>query len=57
MIPNGAREDDKKPIQRTKKKTLDRVSVFMDAEAAALLRVLYAEKNKDAQRQPAKISR
>lgn len=56
MIPDGAREDDKEPIQGAEKKTLYRMSVFVDAEAAALICVLDAEKNKDAQRQPAKIA-
>lgn len=49
--PNGAGENDGDPIQGTEKKTLDRVPVFVDTETAAFVRVVNAEKDKDAQRQ------
>ncbi len=57
MIPDDAREDNDKPVQRAEKKALDRVSIFMHTEAAALARALRTNKKEDAQRQPSAIPR
>lgn len=57
MTPDDTWQCDNGPVQRTEEKTLYRVSVLMDAETAALLCALGAEKNKDAQRQASAVSR
>ena len=56
VIPDGAWNCDNRPVEGAEKKALDRVPIFVNTKTAAI-RVLEAEKNKNAQRQPAKISR
>lgn len=56
MKPNGAGENDGDPIQGTEKKALDRVPVFVDTETAAFVRIVNAEKDKDAQGQAPAVS-
>lgn len=55
--PNGAWEHNGDPIQGTEKKALYRVSIFVDAETVAFVRIMNAEENKDAQRQASAIPR
>ena len=56
MIPDSAWNCDNRPIQGAEKKALYRVSVFVNAQAAALMRILDAQKKKDAQGQAPAVS-
>ncbi len=53
MIPDGAWDHNKDPIERAEEKALDRVPVFMDTKASGIVRT---QENEDAQRQASTIS-
>lgn len=56
VIPNSAWDCDDRPVQGAEKKALYRMPVFVGAEAAAVIRILKAEENKNAQRQAPEVS-